>query len=108
MRGAALFLLVAALSGCGQPPPEVTPGLAGRARAHWPEAAEATLRHGRETFLTHCGRCHSHPDPAHHDEKEWTYYVREMAPRAQLEADEQRDVLRFLIAAHDELAAGQR
>lgn len=109
MRGAAVLLLpIAVLAGCGQPPPEVTPGLVVRARARWPEASEASLSQGRTTFLSHCGRCHDHPDPARHDEKEWTYYVREMSPRAQLDADEQRDMLRFLIAAHDELAAGQR
>lgn len=106
MRGAAVLLLpITLLAGCGKPLPEVSPGLVVRAQARWPEASEATLIQGRTTFLSHCGRCHEHPDPARHDERGWTYYVREMAPKAQLDAQQQRDVLRFLIAAHDELGA---
>lgn len=107
MRGAVLLLPIALLAGCGKPPPEVTPGLIVRAQARWPDATEATLVQGRTTFLTHCGRCHDHPDAARHDEAGWIYYMREMSPRAQLDADGQRDVLRFLIAAHDELAAAR-
>ncbi len=90
------------LTGCGGPPPEVTPALVASAQQRWPDTTNEMLLRGRLVLTTRCTACHGVRQPADHQPKDWEAYVREMGPRARLDADQTKDLLRYLLAAQEQ------
>ena len=99
-----MFLVL--LAGCGGQIPLVTPELVAAAQARWPTASAASLAHGREILTTSCAHCHRAPIPSDHTEAEWTYYLHEMGPRAQLQPEQVDTLQKFLFTARVPVAAG--
>lgn len=99
MRVLALVVVGLMVSGCGAQIPPVTPNLVMTAQGRWPAATAASLASGREILTTRCAKCHRPPAPGNHSEDEWLYYLREMAPRAQLDAIQKDELTVFLLAA---------
>lgn len=97
-----MLLAVALLTGCGGPPPEVTPALVAVAQQRWPDTSEEMLLRGRQVLTTNCTRCHGVRQPADHEPKDWDAYVREMGPRARLDEAQTKDLLRYLLAAQEQ------
>jgi mono/diheme cytochrome c family protein len=57
--------------------------------------AEGT-KSGAKVYEQNCGRCHAEPSPKGRSDKAWRVIVTQMRVRANLTADEARDVLEFL------------
>ncbi|HVY45857.1 MAG TPA: hypothetical protein VHB21_08260 [Minicystis sp.] len=98
------FLSFVTLAACGGPPTApavpVTPDVVARARAQWPDATEASLAHGHDTFAARCHKCHELPDVNAQSPKDWPGTLDDMAGRAGLTPGEKTDVLHYLLAAH--------
>ena len=104
MRAGAVLLLILLVTGCGGQIPLVTPELVAAAQARWPTSSTASLTRGREVLTINCSRCHRAPIPSDHTEAEWTYYLREMGPRAQLQTEQADALQMFLFTARVPLA----
>ena len=98
MRAGVLVLLVT-LTGCGGQVLLVIPELVAAAQTRWPLSTAESLTHGRAVLTTNCARCHRAPIPSDHTEAEWTYYLREMGPRAQLQPEQADSLQKFLFTA---------
>ncbi len=109
LRLAPAIVLVLTLAGCGTIIPEVDDALLAAARVRRPDAAGPSLQRelmiGRELFTTRCNACHGLPGPIDHDPLTWDRYLAIMAPRAHLAETERTQVLTYLLAAHDVVAA---
>ena len=99
MRMPVLVGVMLVLVGCQSPPPEVDAALVASAQATDPTVTAAELAHGRAILLDRCRACHQPPRPAAHDANTWQAWLVIMAPRAQLDAEEREDLLRYLVAA---------
>lgn len=99
MRVWAIIVVGLMVSGCGAQIPLVTPVMVTAAHGRWPAATSESLSRGREILTTRCAKCHRPPAPDSHSEDEWLYYLREMAPRAQLDATQKDELVTFLFAA---------
>ena len=89
------------LASCGPVLPPADATLVVIAQRRWPEADAIQLEQGHLLFITRCTTCHELRDPARYSPADWSYYVREMAPRAQLADSERQAVERYLVAARD-------
>ena len=99
MRAGVFLVVLVALAGCGGQIPLVTPELVTAAQARWPTSTAESLTHGRAVLTTNCAHCHRAPIPSDHTEAEWTYYLREMGPRAQLQPEQADALQKFLFTA---------
>lgn len=113
MRSGDLFrvrvpwlLVFAALSACGFPksaaaPGAVSPAEVSAATSKWPDATEAQLTTGRDTFIARCNHCHGYPDLASVSEGDWPGILDRMAKKASLDATQKEAVLRFVLVARN-------
>lgn len=88
---AALFL-----AACSQfVPPKVSTKLIAAA----PDNDARELEHGRTLFLNRCLQCHTLPAVTKYSAAEWPGLVRGMAARAELNAEQEREIIAYLRAA---------
>ncbi len=80
-------------------PGSVTAGSVTWATAKFPEATEASLNEGRESFLAKCNACHGYPDLAEHTDEEWGPIVERMGSKSDLDAAKTKNVLHYVLAA---------
>ncbi len=64
-----------------------------------PELA-AALKGGAQMWAENCMRCHNYRRPRERTDREWDVIVLHMRVRANLTADEHRQILRFLKSAN--------
>jgi hypothetical protein len=93
------LLLIGLLAGCGGHAPSVDAALVTKAQARWPEANAASLEQGREILVTACTKCHEIRTPSDYTLREWQGYLREMAPKAELNEDQVALLLRYVTVA---------
>lgn len=95
MKRLAAVLAVVTHAGCARRlPPRATPADAARANM-----TVAELDAGRTLVIRKCGgSCHKPPLPDDHSAAEWPQALDEMAPRANVTADERRAIERYLVA----------
>ena len=105
MRAGVFLVVLVALAGCGGQIPLVTPELVTAAQARWPTSTTESLTSGRAVLTTNCAHCHRAPIPSDHTEAEWTFYLREMGPRAQLQPEQADALQKFLFTARIPLAS---
>lgn len=81
--------------------PEPTPGQLAAARATEPGLSLEDLQRGRTTYIQRCGSCHALRAPNERSAEAWPLEVQRMQTQHQvrLTPDEQRDILRYLVAA---------
>jgi len=89
------ILVVAGCAGPGGPIPEPSPEMAMAMGVE-----EARLVRGRESYMTHCNRCHERVLPGKLDPEYWRGIVPHMAKYADLTEAEESDLLVYLMAAH--------
>ncbi|MBS1684796.1 MAG: cytochrome C [Bacteroidetes bacterium] len=65
-----------------------------------PAAEMAEINAGHELFDNKCGTCHKLPSPRKHDDTGWGETMDRMAPKAQLNATEKVQVLKYLTSAN--------
>ena len=94
-----LGLLVWAMSSCGGRLAEVTPAFAEAAHRQWPDVDSTQLVRGRAVLTTRCNTCHGLPFPSEYSAAEWPDHVRSMAKRSKLTAEQETDVLRYVLTA---------
>jgi cytochrome c553 len=93
------MLLAALLAGCGGHAPPVDAALVAKAQALAPGATAASLDRGRELLVTACTKCHGIRTPSDYTLPEWQGYLREMAPKAELNEDQVAVLLRYITVA---------
>ncbi|HEY5948396.1 MAG TPA: hypothetical protein VIV40_23025 [Kofleriaceae bacterium] len=85
----------------GTMPAPIVDSTVEHARARWPEVTAESLARGRELFIARCRRCHVLPDRRAYSDERWPKILGTMGPRAKLDAVEQQQVLRFILADRD-------
>ncbi len=93
----AALLLVPSCSGSA---PRVDAAMVQRAQASDPPADQATLEDARAIYAARCGSCHDLPMPDSKPQAAWPHYLKTMAPKARLNAEQSRLVLEYVLAAH--------
>ena len=96
---AALLLLTLIVQGCSQTTPAVegVPASATDRPEDDPQDQEAG---GARLWEQNCSRCHYYRQPLTRSDQEWAIIVHHMRVRANLTAEEQRKITRFLQAAN--------
>jgi hypothetical protein len=99
-------LAALALCACGAAfvAPPVTPQLVDVARSKWTDATPASLQRGHDTFVAGCGKggfCHQLKSPQAFPAEKWPRIVERMGKKARLDAAQQQDVLRFVLAVRE-------
>ena len=108
---AALLCLALALSACHKSTPTIeaeapveTEATAdeGDGQADVEDSPElaAALKGGAQMWAENCMRCHNYRRPRERTDREWDVIVLHMRVRANLTADEHRQILRFLKSAN--------
>ena len=64
---------------------------------------EATLARGRGIYMAHCATCHERVHPGEIDPEFWRGVTPHMAVKAKLTAEEQQQLLHYLMVAHAEV-----
>jgi cytochrome c5 len=90
-------MLLWAVACAGKRPPPATPADLQWAQRTWPAATSADLEAGRQVLVSKCGDCHRPPLPAEHAAAAWPHHLDEMAPRAEVTAEERRVLEQYLI-----------
>lgn len=92
----AIFLLS---SGCSTAGPQAP---AGTAAAKQPLAAagSAGRASGAQLWAQNCGHCHNIRTPTFYSDAQWEVVVLHMRVRANLTAEEHKEILAFLKSAH--------
>lgn len=105
LRISSLVLAVVWLSGCGvttgKAPGALSPSDVETARSRWPDASEASLERGHQTFLSSCDRCHGYPLLTAHSASDWPGIVKEMGENAKLDAKASDELLRYILVARE-------
>lgn len=94
-----VLLVMSLVSACSSAAPRVSSELVATARSSDPSVTEASLLHGRTCYLNRCATCHDLPLPDSESAAAWPRYVHSMGRRAHLNASDQHDLLRYLLAA---------
>ena len=94
-------MLILGLAGCGAVIPRVTPTFVTLAQQRDPTIGAERLDQLRTLYVNRCSSCHSLNDPRDYDEAEWATWMRKMAPKAKLDATQEREVLLFILAARE-------
>jgi len=93
LAGTGCILLIGvglALAGCS------TPGSGAKAA----EKNVAAMASGAELWAQNCGHCHNVRSPSSFSDAQWEVAMLHMRVRANLTADEHRQILAFLKSAH--------
>ena len=90
-----------ALLGCDTRIPLVTPALVAQAQQRDSTASTAGMEHARSLYVNRCGSCHALTDPQTYDEPQWRHWMKRMAPKARLDAEQSQAVLGYILAARD-------
>ena len=97
--GIASFALAAVsfvLAGCSTVAPTAGTGLSKGAN----EKPVAHARGGAQLWAQNCGHCHNIRSPNSYSDAQWDVVVLHMRVRANLTADEHKQILAFLRSAH--------
>lgn len=99
-----LAVLVSVAVACGYPdwcdPPALPSPKAMRyVQSKWADVTADSIAVGRRRFIDKCGSCHDHPNVALVAEQRWNAIVERMAPKASLDTEDTKRVLRFILAA---------
>lgn len=95
--GAALLLLAGSAACASSQLPQPTSVHAKRASATWPNVTVADLNQGRSLYVGRCGACHQLYEPGSYGEREWSHQLAEMRERAQLDDNQERLILQYLV-----------
>ena len=95
---------VAAIAGCTELAPRVTPEFAAAAQARDPQADPAVLARGREVFVRECAACHALPAPGSTPAADWPHEMAVMGRKSRLTAGDEHATLTYVLAAQS--AAG--
>jgi mono/diheme cytochrome c family protein len=95
------LLVASALIGCASAFPQPGTAEVGAVKLHDPTARVEDLAHGRSVYLGKCGGCHLLIEPGKFASDVWPEKVERMQEerRVHLEADEARDLVRYLVGA---------
>jgi mono/diheme cytochrome c family protein len=96
-----LCLATCVFSGCTPVVPPVTAEMFARARATEPTLSQADLESGRALYVGRCGSCHALPRLSDKSAADWPEVVDTMATKSKLNEAQRRNVLRYVLAAHD-------
>jgi hypothetical protein len=99
LLGAALGCAFLLASACTGDPPRVDDALVARGRDEDPSCDAESLAHGRQLFLDHCDACHALYSPDSRPRGEWPHEMAIMGRKAHLAQDQERDILRYILAA---------
>ncbi len=96
-----LFVVAASVAaGCGAGgPPIVSPAMVKSAQSRSPEATQASLEAGRETYGTACKKCHALPKINKYSAEKWPGYVESMSKAAKLDETQTKQVMDYVLAA---------
>ena len=67
-----------------------------------------TLVHGRQVYLTRCISCHGVEPVDRYSQDHWQAILPEMADEAKLDAQQQTDLLGYLLTAHQLMSAADK
>lgn len=98
MRWSVLAGLIMVVTGCAVDTARVPKPTEEMAMAMGVRQAE--LARGHATYLEHCNQCHERIPPGKIDPENWRGIVPHMAVRAHIDAEEERDLLLYVMAAH--------
>src|SRR5438045_762790 len=90
----ALSVLGLSLAGCSTPKSTATAAVAP------PKTVKATNQSGAQLWASNCGHCHNIRSPSSYSDAQWDVVMLHMRIRANLTADEHRQILAFLKSAH--------
>jgi mono/diheme cytochrome c family protein len=95
------LLVASALTACASAFPHPGAAEVGAVKLHDPAARVEDLAHGRTLYLGKCGGCHLLIEPGKFASDAWPEKVERMQEekRVHLEADELRDLVRYLVGA---------
>lgn len=103
IEASSIVVLVLSATACfprsAPVPGAITPADVATAKEKWPDATDASLAAGRDTFTAKCNSCHDYPAMDAMTETQWPGTVHSMAGKAKLDATQERDVLRFVLTA---------
>jgi hypothetical protein len=94
----AVVALCAVLPSCARPRLAPTPEDTAWAATQWPGTTDAVLEAGYAVYRKRCSGCHHLPLPDAHTPEKWTRTIPEMAGKAKLTAEQEDDVLRYILA----------
>jgi hypothetical protein len=103
IAGIATLIAAGVLLACGAAyiAPDVGPDLVRIAQGQDTGTTQEALQRGHDTFVANCDRCHKLPAPTRKTPEQWPATLDVMANRAKLTEEQERDVLRFILAARE-------
>ncbi|MBA3686541.1 MAG: hypothetical protein H0W72_15065 [Planctomycetes bacterium] len=79
---------------------EVSPAMVDYAAKQWPGSDPLQLQRGRALLTSaRCTECHGLPSPTSESAEKWPGIVTRMGKKAEMDATEREDLLRFILAA---------
>src|SRR5260221_11948967 len=90
----ALAVLGLSLAGCSTTTPTKTAG------GPSPKTSKAADQSGAQLWASNCGHCHNIRSPSSYSDAQWDVVMLHMRIRANLTADEHKQILAFLKSAH--------
>lgn len=97
-RGPLVLAFPLLFLGCAGSIPEPGEKQAVHAEARWPGTGLADLQRGRGLYVERCSGCHSLHRPSEYRADQWPLILKDMAPKAKIDAAHSDSILRYLLA----------
>jgi cytochrome c1 len=101
MKKILVFILFFAFACCKSPYFTPVQTDADKMQGRWADFSMDNLNKGFHLYVNKCAGCHTLYKPSLYTEEQWTSVMPEMAQRAQINAEEQQAIIRYIFALRE-------